>query len=86
MYVTSISRLDHHEPDLTVQMTAIEAAYLARLIGGFSSETDPVAIAANDPALHRIGTGIYDSLIGEFFNRFYEDGVKDFLQGKRMMR
>ncbi len=84
MYVTSISHLDHHEPHLTVQMTATEAGYIAQLIGGFNSETDPVAIRRNDPAAHRIGSEIYDSITGEFFNRLYEDGVKDFLRGKSM--
>lgn len=82
MRVTDINYLDLDEPNLRIRLTGDEAAYLVQLIGGFSSQTDPVAIKRNDPTVHAIGSEIYRCLTGEFFNRLYEDGVKDFLRGE----
>jgi len=63
---------DEEPETLTVEMTPMEAALIARLVGGIS-DTDMVRVGGTrlvDP-IHTV----YACLVDAFFNRFWEDGL-----------
>ena len=72
--VKQISFDDEGTPEsLVVSMTAREAAIIAQVIGGLShAEANEIAQGGGESV-----SSIYDGLVGEFFNRFWEDGIND---------
>jgi hypothetical protein len=75
MKIQSI-RLDEEEnPDLIVmEMTADEAAFIARLAGSLSPR-DVIDALDEDPRWFNASAEIYHGLAGSVFNRFYDDGI-----------
>ncbi|MEV4454472.1 hypothetical protein [Microbispora sp. NPDC049633] len=68
MRIRTIHLDDTGDPErLEVEMTAAEAAFLVRVVGKLNSiECNRYGVSA-----------VFDEL-DSFFNRFYDDGVKDF--------
>lgn len=77
MKIQSI-RLDEEEnPDLIVmEMTAVEAAFIARLTGSLSPR-DVIDALGEDPCWFNASAEVYNALTGSVFNRFYDDGIND---------
>lgn len=61
---------------VTVQMTAEEAAFMAKVTGKMN---DPAAREAFGFSTHA-HSEIYDLLAGEVFNRLYDDGVDEWMR------
>ena len=78
MHTTNITLEKGLPTTLTVVMSVEEAAAISKTFGQMS----PAGFAERFPSLDR-GTGgeIYSCLVGEVFNRFWEDGVDGFLNG-----
>lgn len=58
---------------VTVRMTAREAALIVRMVGKTShSQRDQIQSDGGSA-----GSCIYDTLAGDLFNRFYDDGVDE---------
>jgi hypothetical protein len=64
---------------ITVEMTATEAAYLAVVVGK-STHLDREEVM---PGGGDAGSEVFDCLTGDVFNRYYDDGVQDYLRGRR---
>lgn len=62
---------------VTVEMTIEEAAAIAKTFGGMSYTT----FHQKFPGLGTEFSEIYGCLVGEVFNRFWDDGVDGFLRG-----
>lgn len=62
---------------VTVEMTIDEAAAIAKVFGGMN----PLKFGTDFPSLANKGivSSVYDCLSGAFFNRYYDDGVDDYL-------
>ena len=74
MKVKQISFDDEGTPEsLIVSMTAREAAIIARVIGTISHDVANEITKGGGESV----SSIYDGLVGEFFNRFWEDGIND---------
>jgi hypothetical protein len=75
MKIQSI-RLDAEEnPDLiVVEMTADEAAFIARLTGSLSPH-DVITALGEDPRWFNASAEVFNALTGSVFNRFYDDGI-----------
>ena len=76
-----ILTIDVEHKTATWRLTEAEMLYLAELVVEFAAIDDPVALKRNDKSAHLIGEDIWDALTGEYFNRFYEDGVRDARKG-----
>lgn len=61
---------------VTVEMGVDEAAFLAKLIGGMTGPSSEQVM----PGGKAIGEQIYESLVGSIFNRFFDDGVDEYLR------
>lgn len=78
MRVKQINLDDDGQPEaIIVRLTCDEAAYLARLTGKQNWTTSEEIM----PGGGAHNTEVYDTLTGEFFNRYYEDGVDDAVRG-----
>lgn len=62
---------------VTVEMTIDEAAVIAKVFGEFSLKT----FEEKFPRMDNEHSEIYDCLVGEVFNRFWDDGVDGCLRG-----
>lgn len=72
--------LERDEPaTITVTMTVTEAAHLGAAIG----RTNYAARDELVPGWGETGSNIYDALVGGVFNRFYDDGLPEYLNGQR---
>ncbi|MFB7312999.1 hypothetical protein [Streptomyces sp. NPDC056192] len=72
MLVKQINLDDDGQPEtLLVRLTRNEAAYLALLTGKQSGHTSGDIMPGGDS----LNSEVYEALTGEFFNRYYEDGV-----------
>lgn len=58
---------------IAVEMTRDEALLIVTMIGG----TSPLNREGIMPLGGQIGSDIYDCLIGDVFNRYWEDGAND---------
>lgn len=69
-------RLDADEnPDMiVVEMSADEAAFLARLAGSLSPH-DVINALGDDPRWFNASAEVYHALAGSVFNRFYDNGI-----------
>lgn len=63
---------------VTVEMTIGEAAAIAKIFGGLSHNTFTEKVPALTSGEH---DEVYSCLVGEVFNRFWDDGVDGFLRG-----
>ena len=61
--------------DVTVTLTANEAAFIARFVGGLTDNESEAIL----PVPHGAHHDIYAVLVGEVFNRLYENGVRDYV-------
>ncbi|MFD7247868.1 hypothetical protein ACFV6Y_38725 [Streptomyces massasporeus] len=61
---------------ITAELTAREAAFLAKLTGRMSPNDVETAVPGYSAESNRI----YACLEGDLFNRYYEDGVNDALR------
>ena len=78
MDTTSINLEDGRPTTLMVSMSIEEAAAIGKVFGQMS----PAGFEERFPNLpNETGSEIYDCLIGEVFNRFWDDGVDGFLNG-----
>lgn len=76
MRIRQINLDDHGLPDrVTAELTRDEALYIATILG---KQND---LQANEimSGGAEVGTEIYDSLTGELFNRYWEDGHRQAL-------
>ena len=65
---------EEENPDkITVTMSVREAAFIAKVLGGFNGDRAEL-IQRDGPEV--VGE-IYSCLTGGFFNRFWDGGVKD---------
>ncbi|WP_396902739.1 hypothetical protein [Mycolicibacterium sp.] len=77
MKIRSIAIGDDDMPQtITAELTAREAAFLAKLTGRMS-HSDAEAVV---PGFSAESGRVYSALAGEVFNRYYEDGVDDALR------
>jgi hypothetical protein len=78
MLVKQINLNDDGQPEeIVVRLTRDEAAYLALLTAKQSGHTSEEIMAGG----HGLNCEVYATLTGEFFNRYYEDGVHGFASG-----
>lgn len=64
---------------ITVKMTRNEALLIAQVLGHMKG-TEQEAMF---PGGNSVGTDIYDCLVSDMFNRYWDDGVRDALQEAR---
>lgn len=79
MKLKSIQFDDDSNPSLVlVEMTTAEAAYIARITGRHSPNS------ANEimPGGAVLNSSIGDALVGDLFNRFYEDGYDEYIAAR----
>lgn len=73
-----------HPKEITVVMSVDEAGAIAKTFGSYS----PASFEEKFPNL--VGTyvhaEIYDCLVGEFFNKTWDDGVNDWHRGVKPNR
>lgn len=67
---------------ITVEMTVDEAGLLAAHLGN----TRPKDREAQLAGFGVVGSDIYEALVGSVFNRYYEDGVREYLVERRKNR
>ncbi|MGK3105335.1 hypothetical protein [Streptomyces sp. WAC05858] len=80
MRVKQINLDDEGMPEsIVVHMSHDEAVYLAKLTGEQNWQSSEEIMPGGAP----LNSGVFDSLSGEVFNRYYEDGVKDAEQAAR---
>lgn len=78
MLVKQINLDDDGQPEeIVVRLTRNEAAYLALLTGKQSGHTSAEIMPGGDG----LNSEVYEALTGEFFNRYYEDGVQGAVSG-----
>lgn len=66
-------------PDrITVEMTRDEGLLVAKVLGTMTGTDQNAVMSGGDG----IGTDIYACLVGDVFNRYWEDGVNDALRGR----
>lgn len=65
---------------ITVEMSLDEAAFIAKFVGKMNYERADEVFqgAGSDKDLHG---EIYNCLVGELFNRFYDSGVEGYIRG-----
>lgn len=63
---------------VTVEMSISEAAAIAKVFGGLSPKSFSEKVPALTNGEH---SEVYGCLVGEVFNRFWDDGVDGFLSG-----
>ena len=75
MKITTITLGDEAVPDtVTAIMTTAEAALIAAVLGGLS----PKEVTDQFGGSHHLQLeSIYGALSGDFFNRFWDGGVRD---------
>lgn len=61
---------------VTVTMTIVEAALIARIIGRLTNPQSEVIV----PVQHGAHHGIYDCLSGAVFNRYWDGGCDEFIR------
>lgn len=76
MEIKAFTFEDRQLDTVTVQMTAEEAAFIAKVVGKMN---DPMAHAALGIST-QAHSEIYDALSGEVFNRLYDDGVDGWIR------
>ena len=69
---------DGRPTTVTVEMSIAEAAAIAKVFGGFSYTTFTEKVPQLTNGEH---SEVYDCLVGEIFNRYWDDGVEGFLNG-----
>ena len=80
MRIKSIKNNKHGNPkQLTVVMSVDEAGVIAKTFGGFS----PLKFESKFPNLNdNVSDEIYGCLVGEFFNKTWDNGVDGWLGGE----
>ena len=76
--MSDVTRIDLEESrpaHVWIRMSVAEAALVADLVGKESPAS--VSGKGHDPAT----LDVYEALAGEFFNRFWEDGVRGAIRG-----
>ena len=76
MEIKAFTFNDRQLDTVTVQMTAEEAAFMAKVTGKMN---DPMAQEAFGIPT-QAHSEIYDLLAGEVFNRLYDDGVDEWIR------
>lgn len=77
MRIRSIAIGDDDMPEtITAELTAREAAFLAKLTGRMSHSDAEAAV----PGFSAESSRVHACLVGDLFNRYYEDGVDDALR------
>lgn len=80
MKIRALTFDDEQNPEtVTAELTIEEAAYLAKLTGQQTGITANQIMPGGDEPSHEI----YDCLISNVFNTFYEDGVNDYLRSRK---
>lgn len=72
MKLKQINLEDGQPTGLTVELSVDEAMHIAKWAGGLSPNTSPH---------YESTSSIYSALVGEFFNRFWYDGLAGALRG-----
>lgn len=75
--------MDFNEAELpetiTVTLTIQEAAFLAKFVGGARViDMNKVFDGGDKP-----GVEVYECLVGAVFNRYWDDGVDDYIEDRR---
>lgn len=84
MKIRSIALDDNEEPStVTVEMTTREAALIQGILS-HCSQADVSTVLGGDTTWWVEQHAIYDALSGGFFNRFWDDGVRDVLRVPRL--
>ncbi|QAU06617.1 hypothetical protein SEA_WILLIAMBOONE_114 [Gordonia phage WilliamBoone] len=63
---------------VTVVMSRAEAEWIALALGSLTGEQE----AAIRPGYREQNGEVYNALVGELFNRFWEDGINDAVRGR----
>lgn len=71
-HIENVALREGEPVELTLTLSVEQAALIARWVGQFS----PSTAGTN----HSHTSGLWDCLVGEFFNRFYEDGIDEALR------
>lgn len=80
MKLLGLSFDDDANPDLiTVAMTRDEAILIAQVLGHMKGTVQEAVFVGGD----EVGSDIYGCLVGDVFNRYWEDGVTDALRERR---
>lgn len=75
MKVKNITLDEEENPAVvTVELSADEAAFIARLTGSLSPH-DVITAMGEDPRWFNASAEVYNGLVGSVFNRFYDDGI-----------
>lgn len=83
MKIRAIALDDDELPaTITVEMTVDEAGLLAAHLGNTRPKDRNDEIAG----FGAVGSDIYEALAGSIFNRYYEDGVREYLVERRKNR
>jgi hypothetical protein len=64
-------KIGHTPKTIVVEMTVAEAAFIAK----FTGKQNVHMANAVMPDGHEQSSEIYDCLVGEFFNRYWDEGV-----------
>lgn len=68
MKITQVELEDGDPARVTVEMTIEEAADLAKIMGGMAPDTGAT----------RATSEVYNCLVGELFNRYWDDGLSEY--------
>jgi hypothetical protein len=78
MKITNIALNDDGRPDLiTAKLTRAELLYIGLTIGGHSGEASEKIMQGGS----HIATDLYQSITGDLFNRYYDDGIDGAARG-----
>ncbi|ANA86270.1 hypothetical protein SEA_LOZINAK_113 [Gordonia phage Lozinak] len=79
MRVRSIELAENGFPEqVTVVMSRSEAEWITLVLGSLTGEQEE----AIKPGYREQSGEIYNALVGELFNRFWEDGINDAVRGR----
>ena len=80
MRIRQINLDDDGLPDkVTAELTRDEALYIATLLGKQNGITANEVMGGGDAINHEV----YDALVGDLFNRYWDDGTADALRERR---